>query len=202
MKKKVLSILIVGALIIGLTGCGNNKITNNQNKNNNKTTNEKTQQSSGNYDVFECIKKLKAETTYEEINKIIGFEGELVDESKEGNALTYKKYEWKLTDDTSIVVRLDEFKGKITAQITAEFPNDMIKNNKVDFSKTDELKAKINSTEGLTYEEFVELVGGVEGTLDNITTFSHKYLWVNSKGGTLHATFNENGKCTIFNGVF
>lgn len=45
-------------------------------------------------------------------------------------------------------------------------------------------------------------MGGVEGTLDSVTTFSHKYLWVNSNGGTLHATFDENGKCTIFNGVF
>ena len=116
--------------------------------------------------------------------------------------MAYKKYEWKLTDDTSIVVRLDEFKGKTTAQISAEFPDKMIKNDKVDFSKVDELKTKINSTEGLYYDEFVKLVGGVEGTLDSVTTFSHKYLWVNSNGGTLHATFDENGKCTIFNGVF
>ena len=147
-------------------------------------------------------KKLKVETTYEEINEIIGFEGDLASESKEGAVMAYKKYEWKLTDDTSIIVRLDEFKGKTTAQISAEFPDKMIKNDKVDFSKVEELKTKINSTEGLYYDEFVKLVGGVEGTLDSVTTFSHKYLWVNSNGGTLHATFDENGKCTIFNGVF
>ena len=196
MKKKILSILIVGILVIGLTGCGNNKTTNNQDSN--KTTNETTQKSKGNCDVFECIKKLKVETTYEEINEIIGFDGDLVDESKEGAVSTYKK----LTDETSIVVRLDEFKGKTTAQISAEFPDKMIKNDKVDFSKVDELKTKINSTEGLYYDEFVKLVGGVEGTLDSVTTFSHKHLGVNSNGGTLHATFDENGKCTIFNGVF
>ena len=44
----------------------------------------------------------------------------------------------------------------------------MIKNDKVDFSKVDKLKEKINSSDGLTYEEFVEIVGGVEGTLYNL----------------------------------
>ena len=125
----------------------------------------------------------------------------MVDQSKEGAVSTYKKYEWELTDDTSITVRLDEFKGKVTAQISSEFPNEMIKNDKVDFSKVDKLKEKINSSDGLTYEEFVEIVGGVEGTLYNVTTFSNKYTWVNSEGKSLNATFNSNGKCTIFNGV-
>ena len=34
----------------------------------------------------------------------------------------------------------------------------MIKNDKIDFSKVDKLKEKINSSDGLTYEEFVEMI--------------------------------------------
>ena len=199
MRKRILSLILAGILIDGLTGCGNQKTT--DSKTNDKTKNETVQKSKGNCDVFECIKKLSSDTTYEKVNEIIGFEGKLVDQSKEGAVSTYKKYEWELTDDTSITVRLDEFKGKVTAQISSEFPNEMIKNDKVDFSKVDKLKEKINSSDGLTYEEFVEIVGGVEGTLYNVTTFSNKYTWVNSEGKSLNATFNSNGKCTIFNGI-
>ena len=169
---------------------------------NNDNNEQVSQKSKGNYDVFEAIKHLEVETTYEKINEIIGFEGELTDQSKEGDFLKWKKYEWQLTDDTSIVVRLDEDTNKTTAQIFAEFPNDMIKNNKVDFSRTDEMKKKINSTEGLKYEEVVEILGGVEGTLDSVDSFSHEYIWVNTDGGTLNASFNKDDKCTIFNGVF
>ena len=169
MRKRILSVILAGILIVGLTGCGNQKTT--DSKTNDKTKNETVQKSKGNCDVFECIKKLSSDTTYEKVNEIIGFEGKLVDQSKEGAVSTYKKYEWELTDDTSITVRLDEFKGKVTAQISSEFPNEMIKNDKV------------------------------EGTLYNVTTFSNKYTWVNSEGKSLNATFNSNGKCTIFNGI-
>ena len=185
MRKRILSVILAGILIVGLTGCGNQKTT--DSKTNDKTKNETVQKSKGNCDVFECIKKLSSDTTYEKVNEIIGFEGKLVDQSKEGAVSTYKKYEWELTD--------------VTAQISSEFPNEMIKNDKVDFSKVDKLKEKINSSDGLTYEEFVEIVGGVEGTLYNVTTFSNKYTWVNSEGKSLNATFNSNGKCTIFNGI-
>lgn len=205
-KEKIIAIfvaIIVAVIVIAFLLFGRKEQSTKENNNDITSNNqETTQQSKGNYDVFESIKHLKVENTYEEINEIIGFEGELKDQSKEGSSSQWKKYEWELTDDTSIVVRLDEFKGKTTAQISAEFPDKMVKNDKVDFSRTDEMKKKINSTEGLTYEEVVEILGGVEGTLDAVDSFSHKYLWVNSKGGTLHATFNNSGKCTIFNGVF
>ena len=54
----------------------------------------------------------------------------------------------------------------------------------------------------MSYDGFVKLVEGIEGILDSVTTFSHKYILVNSNGETLYVTFDENGKCTIFNGVF
>ena len=54
----------------------------------------------------------------------------------------------------------------------------------------------------MSYYELVKLVEGVEDTLDSVTIFSHKYILVNSNGETLYVTFDENGKCTIFNEVF
>ena len=205
MKKETI-IGIVVAIIVAIavflflnTGKKNNTNNNGTGTNDNTQT---TQQSKGKYDVFEAIKHINTDDTYEKINELIGFEGELTGQSKEGSVLNYKKYKWELTEDTYIEATIDDNKGKITTSATANFPDSMIKNEKVDFSRTGEMKKKINAEGGLTYEEVVEIVGGVEGTLDSVDSFSRKYIWVNSKGGTLHATFNNKGKCTIFNGVF
>lgn len=196
--------IIVAIAVVFFLMSGKKDNTNSQNSKSTITnSNEQTtQQTKGNYDVFEAIKLIKTDDTYEKLNELIGFEGELTGQSKEGSVLNYKKYKWELTDDTYIEATIDDNKGKITTSATANFPDSMIKNDKVDFSRTDEMKKKINADGGLTYDEVVELVGGVEGTLDSVDSFSHKYIWVNSKGGTLHASFNNSGKCTIFNGVF
>ena len=196
--------IIVAIAVVFFLMSGKKDNTNSQNSKSTITnSNEQTtQQTKGNYDVFEAIKLIKTVDTYEKLNELIGSEGELTGQSKEGSVLNYKKYKWELTDDTYIEATIDDNKGKITTSATANFPDSMIKNDKVDFSRTDEMKKKINADGGLTYDEVVELVGGVEGTLDSVDSFSHKYIWVNSKGGTLHASFNNSGKCTIFNGVF
>ena len=198
----IVAIIVAIAVIAFLVFSKNGQNTNENNANSTSNNLKTTQQSKGNYNVFEAIKLIKTDDTYEKINELIGFEGELTGQSKEGSVLNYKKYKWELTEDTYIEATIDDNKGKITTSATANFPDSMIKNDKVDLSRTDEMKKKINAEGGLTYEEVVEFVGGVEGTLDSVDSFSHKYIWVNSKGGTLHATFNNSGKCTIFNGVF
>ena len=44
---------------------------------------------------------------------------------------------------------------------------------------------------------------GLQQAIEKKETSSIGYIWVNQKGGTLHAKFNtSSGKCTIFNGVF
>ena len=52
------------------------------------------QQPKGNYDVFECMEKLDYTTSYKDAVKIIGFEGELIDEKDEA-PYPYETYEWK-----------------------------------------------------------------------------------------------------------
>lgn len=55
----------------------------------------------------------------------------------------------------------------------------------------------------LTYDQFVELVGGVEGTLKSKNSSSLKYEWDNTEGGYLFATFSvQTGKCTFTTGRF
>ena len=204
MKKKELIVGIVVAIIVAIAMAafvmgGKGKKANNNEGQSSKT--ETTQSSKGNYDVFESIKKLNVETTLEEINDVMGFEGEVKDESEETSSMKWKLYSWELTDDTSIEVRI--YDDSDSVYINAYYPDEMIENKNVDFSKASEMKTKLNSEEGLTYQEVVELLGGVEGTLDEKDSSTETYSWCNTDGGSFTARFSpKTGKCTSFNGVF
>ncbi len=73
---------------------------------------------------------------------------------------------------------------------------------KADFSRYDEIKKALNSKESLTYDDFVEMVGGVQGFLEKKTKSSRQYEWVNEDGGYLSGYFNLDKKCTMLTGRF
>ena len=194
MKKITLSLLLLAVMVVVLTGCSNTEI----NKNDNEASLESTKaEIKGNYDVFESIKKVETTQSYEEINSTMGFEGkDITSESAKG----WKKYEWEITEDTSLIAVIYESSKTVSYEI--EYPDEMIKNKKADFSDVKEFKSKINSADGLNYEDFVKTIG-CDGTLDKKSDSSISYSWVNADGGTLHASFNiKTGKCTIYNGVY
>lgn len=190
MKNKVLTIalcIILAATMFAVTGCGENATVNN--------AEETVEKSKGNYDVFGCMEKLDASMKLEEMNEVIGFEGEKTSETE-----SYTVYKWELTEKTSITSQFHTSSG--TATISANYPNEMIK-EKADFSKWDEIKSKLNKREDLTYDEFVELVGGVQGTLDKKTSSSITYQWLNEEGGYLSGYFDtKTNKCTMATGRF
>ena len=88
MKKKMLGMLC-GILVLGaLTGCGNNNsTTGNADDASGGSTSTNTK---GNCTAVECINKINPENTVEQINNIIGFEGELIDEK-------HNIYYWELS---------------------------------------------------------------------------------------------------------
>jgi len=196
MKKRILVISLVLMLVLSLgvlTGCGNNS--------NNSGNAKQTQQSKGNYDVFEAIKKIETTTTFEDVNKLLGFEGTLKSQSDANSTYSWKLYRWDLTDDTAIEVRINEKDN--SASIEAKYPTDMIRNGKVDFSKVNsEMKKKINEKDGMTYDQVVEMLGGVQGTLDKKDSSTNAYVWANDQRGSLTVRFSTStGKVTSFNGL-
>lgn len=182
MKKKIFG-LMVGLLAVGvLTACGNGS-SNDPQIGENKNT-------KGNCNVIECIKKLKPENTVEEINSIIGFEGELVDEK-------YNKYYWKLSEETGVTVTY--YSGK-TGTITIDYVKSSLANSKVDLSKYDDLKPRIK--EGISYKDFISYIGNVEGTIVEKSNYSTKYVWVATDGSYLNGSFsNSSGNCTFASGM-
>ena len=189
--KKTIKILTTSLILIMtlclVTGCDLFKTT--QNKNTKEVTQK---ESKGKCDVLECIKKLDTKNTLEDVNKVIGFEGE---KKQEGNG--WSSYIWELNDDDSVEATF--FSTSTTIKIN--FKDERIKNNKVDFSSFEELKKALSDKKEVDYKEVKEKFGGVEGTLIEKSSSSNKYKWVNSKGGYLDASFgNTTGKCTMIMG--
>lgn len=183
MKKKMLTV-IYGVLLIGtLTGCGNNNSVG--------TDGGSTTQIKGNCTAIECIKKINPEHTVEQINDIIGLEGELIDEK-------YNKYYWSITEETGVEV---SYYSSDKGQISIDYDRDALADSKVDFSRYSELEPKIK--EGITYQDFISYIGNVEGTVIEKSSFSTKYVWVDKDGGYLQGTFSSSsGKCTFASGRF
>ena len=188
MKKKILSMLC-GILVLGaLTGCGNNNsTTGNGGDASGGSTSTNTK---GNCTAVECIKKISPENTVEQINNIIGFEGELIDEK-------YNIYYWELSEETGVKMA---YYSSAKGTVTIDFDRDSLANSKVNFSRYSELKPKIN--EGISYNDFISYIGGVEGTVIEKSSYSTKYVWVSSDGSYLNGTFSSSSdKCTFASGM-
>lgn len=195
MKKKILLGLMCFVLLLTLTtGCGNKSENDKTSSGSNES--EKTK---GKCSIFECMEKLDAKDTVEEMNEKIGFEGELTSDTEK-----YKVYNWELSNDTSITVQFNVsvIDNSISAVIDADYPLNSV-SKKADFTKYDEIKDAIENGDSLTYDEFVKMVGGVKGVVDKKTASSITYYWQNSKGGYLNAYFDvKTGKCTMATGRF
>ncbi len=180
MKKKIFGVLLGIVLIGGLTGCGNNSTSNG-------SLSEK--KIKGNCTAIECIKKIEPENTVEEINNIIGFNGELTDEK-------YNIYYWEISENTG--VKVSYYLSK-KGTISIDYDRDSLANNKVDFSRYNELQSKIK--EGITYNDFISYIGNVQGTIIEKSSTSTKYAWVSGDGSYLNGSFsNYLGKCIFASG--
>ena len=168
MKKKIIISLILCLLFI--TGCG-------------KT-------GKGNCTSLECIKELKPEYKVEEINEVIGFEGELIDEKN-------NMYTWEIEDNNKINAT---YYNSDKAIIEAQYNIADLKDDKVDFSSYDEIQDLLKKGKSLTYEEFNEKVKS-EGHLYSIGEKNKKYIWVNKDGEYINANFStKTNKCTFVTG--
>lgn len=163
---------------------------------------------SGNYpdgmakcgDVFQCLYKLDPTSTLKEMNAVVGRDAELAVEED-----NLKIYKWALSEDTAIEARfttLDDGTNE-TASITTiniDYPENLVP-HLADFSKWKEIQSKMGDEDGVTYDQFVELFGGVSGTIQEKGQGSKKYQWYSSDGHYLSASFDdETGKCNFATG--
>ncbi len=179
MKIKLLMLFICALFLISVTGCTKEENTPLEDE-------KKEEKSKGNCEVAECMKLLNPEMKIEEMNQIIGFEGEKQEEND--------TYIWQLTSKTKITV---EFKNGF-GTIDATYEKEKLKNADLKFSLCYDIANHIKE-KNYTYKEMVEKLEGIEGNLESYSKTSKMYSWINKDGQTLRATFSEsaNWKCSI-----
>lgn len=183
-SKLLIAVLLCVFSVFLVTGCDSKK----ENNNNNSKTEEKTK-IKAKCSATECIKKIEPTNTVEEVNKIIGVDGVLSDEK-------YNFYEYDLGNDEKITLK---FYSSDKSTIVATFDENDVANKKVNLSKLQDLKAKVNS--GITYDNFKKELGDVDGTLIEKSDSSNRYLWKSTKGGNVKASFRtRDNMCTFFSG--
>ncbi len=189
-KSKLLLCLLTILMTMSLTtGCGKTKDSSVDSSSKANTENKSETKVKANCEFYECIDELSTNTTVEEANKIIGIDGVLTDEK-------YNFYEYDFGNDKKIILK---FYSSDKPTISVDYDKDDLKNKKVTLKNLTELKGKIN--DGITYEQFKEAVGGVDGTLYEKSTLSNKYVWVTENGGYVSASFSvDSGNCTFFSG--
>ena len=142
----------------------------------------------GNCNVFECIKLINSSNTVEEINEIIGIDGELINEE-------YNIYYWELSENTGIEVA---YYSSNKGTISCDYEYEMLSNDNVTFSNYEELQSKVK--DGIYYNEFIKYIGNVDGVITEKNSYSTKYTWVSKDGKYLTGTFNSSNKCTFIIG--
>ncbi|MBP3802197.1 MAG: hypothetical protein J6I85_09335 [Clostridia bacterium] len=192
MKKTIASILVIIMLLAGLlllTGCGEQNTTSTENPV--QAQEEKKEESGKNNKAYELIEKLEPTNTIEEANKIVGTDATLTDEK-------YYIYEYDFGGDYKITLKYYSATGK-TADIKLSYNKNDLKDSRVTLKNASDLKSKIQGGEKVSYDDFKEAVGGVDGTLTEKTKYTKNYVWVNEKGGYISATFStRDNTCSYF----
>jgi len=180
-KTVIIVIAIIFIVVMGILGI----LTLGEKENNQniaQNTSEGTEKK-GNYDVIEAIKHIEVTNTIEEINEILGFEGETSEFSGDCT--------WKIDSKNWITLK----KVADSQILQATIDKESIKNDNVTLPSQKELQELLNK--GITYKELVEKLGA-EGTLTSKTGTSVGYIWADKNGQRLGATINnESGKCTV-----
>ncbi len=174
LKKVLSSFMIFVCSLFLVTGCTEEKVE------------EKKEEVKAKCSIAECMKKIEATNTVEEINDIIGFESTT-------DAMIGSDSIWKFDSKNWISFKTS---GNDNITIQATIDKETLKDDKIKLPSSSELQKDLNDG-SFTYEELVQKVGG-EGTLTSISKGSFSYTWVDKSGQKLGATFNrESGKCTV-----
>lgn len=195
MKKILIGLTCMLALICSV-GCTYDKKSANTSKKEVTKTKSTTKAVTSKCSYYECLSKMSLDNSIEEINDIIGFDATKLENN---TSSTLDKYEYDFGRDKKITVTINNSNNKISS-IKLEYDKKDIKNKKVTLENLSDIKARIN--DGISYDEFKKSVGGVDGTLIELSSWT-KYVWIAGDGSSyVTASFGKNdGKLKFFNGL-
>lgn len=211
MKNKKTISIIAGAVAAVVACVGvlvflapwNDKNSNKSDSNNSAQSEDAAYNTKGKCKFYECLSKMSLENTPEDAEKIIGFKPEI----EKDDARESEKYTWNFDDDHAIELNVSthivgsKAGEKYTSSIKiSNYEYDDVAQKGVIFDNVNEIKSKINKG-GVSYEEFKEKMGGVDGILMEIGN-NKKYEWRSIDAeGYIAGTFSSDGECTFMNGL-
>ena len=82
------------------------------------------------------------------------------------------------------------------------FPDSDVEQKGVTFDNIQSIKSNMNVGDGVSYDEFKDYMGGVDGILIEVTSSSKKYVWRSTDSkGYINGSFNEDGRCNFMSGI-
>jgi hypothetical protein len=138
------------------------------------------------------------DSTAQEVETAFGFAPE-VETEDDGD----KKYTWTFDDKHSITMNTIDFAGKTsTVNIRLnDYVKEELEQDGVIFDNVSEIKANLNKGDGVSYEQFKEYMGGVDGILTEVGSWN-KYEWRSTSAeGYMSGSFGESGKCMFMGGL-
>lgn len=184
----IIAVVFVAGLIFVanyLLGNKNNTNENNSNINNNKNSKNSIKNKKAKCTAVDCIKLIDFDSTIDEINTIIGFEGELIDNSE-----YFTQYYWAISNNSGIrySYNMDFTRGTVELDVK----HDNLKNSKVDLSESrfQTIKSKVLD-EYYKYDQVKSYLAGVDGTITMKTSEITEYTWVSNSGGYLTVRYDN-----------
>jgi hypothetical protein len=148
---------------------------------------------------YECLHGLTVNRTLDDINNVIGFEPEVkVDEERHSET-----YTWVFDDNHTIVMNASTWSGTSTTTSVrlGEYIKEEIEQDGVTFANVAEIKANMNKDDGVSYDEFKEYMGGVDGVLVEVGSWN-KYEWRSTSAeGYMTGSFGTGNKCMFMSGA-
>lgn len=151
---------------------------------------------------------IKAETP-EEANRVIGSQGKKT-VALSADIYDASAYNWDVGNEVSIegtYISANggplDVKSPPDVKYTVNFPASHVR-DKADFSNWNEIKLRLNRDEGISYDDLVKLLGGVQGLKQKIETGDRvTYIWYDEDGQYLSVEdFYGNGTFEYYDASF
>ena len=155
--------------------------------------------SKGKCKFYECLSKVTDESTVAEVTEIFGFEPE----KTSSETATTIVYTWTFDENHTINLNASSVGGKektISLKLD-KYVSSEIEKNGVTFENVQTIKSNLNKDGGVSYEQFKDYMGGVDGTLIEVGSWN-KYEWRStSSKGYMTGSFSRDGQCMFMSGM-
>lgn len=151
----------------------------------------------GDCDFYSCLTKVTDESTVSEVTTVFGFEPEKT--SKAENS--FDTYVWTFDEDHTIEMTVSKSTGSTITIKLDKYDDDEIAQKGVTFADVQTIKSNLNVGDGVSYNEFRDYMGGVDGILIEVGSWN-KYEWRSTtEKGYIDGSFGDSGKCMFMSGM-